>query len=157
MKGKMKKKLIAFLLCMVLVVCNSVSILADTPAETTTFIIIEETLSAVHEKYLHVPLASFPAGNQYSGKTSQFVSSDDDCENSRRKDKEICKQMGGCVRWSRKTHTKDRFPAEKTSAGKRLRKSYNNKERSDEKESKHHSNRSLIFSRVVRIAVSLCS
>ena len=36
MKGKMKKKLIAFLLCMVLVVCNSVSILADTPAETTT-------------------------------------------------------------------------------------------------------------------------
>ena len=33
--------------------------------------------------------------------------------------------------------------------------SYNNKERSDEKEIKHHSNRSLIFSRVVRSAVSL--
>ena len=32
---------------------------------------------------------------------------------------------------------------------------YNNKERSDEKEIKHHSNRSLIFGRVVRIAVSL--
>ena len=37
MKSKMRKKLIAFMLCMVLVICNSVSILADTPeAETTT-------------------------------------------------------------------------------------------------------------------------
>ena len=36
MKSKMRKKLIAFLLCMVLVICNSVSILADTPAEATT-------------------------------------------------------------------------------------------------------------------------
>ena len=30
MKSKMRKKMIAFLLCMVLVICNSVSILADT-------------------------------------------------------------------------------------------------------------------------------
>ncbi len=36
MKSKMRKKMIAFLLCMVLVICNSVSILADTPAEATT-------------------------------------------------------------------------------------------------------------------------
>ena len=36
MKSKMKKKMIAFLLCMVLVICNSVSILADTPAAETT-------------------------------------------------------------------------------------------------------------------------
>ena len=36
MKRKMKKKLIAFMLCMVLVICNSVSILADTPAAATT-------------------------------------------------------------------------------------------------------------------------
>lgn len=32
MRSKMTKKLIAFLLCMVLVICNSVSIFADTPA-----------------------------------------------------------------------------------------------------------------------------
>ena len=36
MKSKMRKKLIAFMLCMVLVICNSVSILADTPAAETT-------------------------------------------------------------------------------------------------------------------------
>lgn len=36
MKSKMRKKLIAFMLCMVLVICNSVSILADTPAVATT-------------------------------------------------------------------------------------------------------------------------
>ena len=36
MKRKMKKKLIAFMLCMVLVICNSVSILADAPAAATT-------------------------------------------------------------------------------------------------------------------------
>lgn len=36
MKSKMRKKLIAFMLCMVLVICNSVSILADTPAAATT-------------------------------------------------------------------------------------------------------------------------
>ncbi len=36
MKSKMRKKLIAFILCMVLVICNSVSILADTPAAETT-------------------------------------------------------------------------------------------------------------------------
>lgn len=35
MKSKMRKKLIAFMLCMVLVICNSVSILADTPAPET--------------------------------------------------------------------------------------------------------------------------
>lgn len=35
MKSKMSKKLIAFILCMVLVICNSVSILADTPAPET--------------------------------------------------------------------------------------------------------------------------
>ncbi len=31
MKRKLKKRITAFLLCMVLVVCNSVSILADEP------------------------------------------------------------------------------------------------------------------------------
>ena len=36
MKSKMRKKLIAFMLCMVLVICNSVSILADAPAAATT-------------------------------------------------------------------------------------------------------------------------
>ena len=36
MKSKMSKKLIAFILCMVLVICNSVSILADTPAPEAT-------------------------------------------------------------------------------------------------------------------------
>ena len=36
MKSKMRKKLIAFMLCMVLVICNSVSILADAPASATT-------------------------------------------------------------------------------------------------------------------------
>ncbi len=36
MKSKMRKKLIAFMLCMVLVICNSVSLLADAPAAATT-------------------------------------------------------------------------------------------------------------------------
>ena len=36
MKSKMSKKLIAFILCMVLIICNSVSILADTPAPEAT-------------------------------------------------------------------------------------------------------------------------
>ena len=34
MKRKLKKRITAFLLCMVLVVCNSVSILADEPVAT---------------------------------------------------------------------------------------------------------------------------
>ena len=51
MKSKMKKKMIAFLLCMVLVICNSVSILADTPAAetTTTEQKAEETRTAKSE------------------------------------------------------------------------------------------------------------
>ncbi len=52
MKRKMKKKLIAFMLCMVLVICNSVSILADTPAAATTTAEnqVSETKTAKNEK-----------------------------------------------------------------------------------------------------------
>lgn len=51
MKSKMKKKLIAFMLCMVLVICNSVSILADTPApETKTTQQVKETKTVKEEK-----------------------------------------------------------------------------------------------------------
>lgn len=52
MKRKMKKKLIAFMLCMVLVICNSVSILADTPAAATTTAEnqVSETKTAKSEK-----------------------------------------------------------------------------------------------------------
>lgn len=52
MKRKMKKKLIAFMLCMVLVICNSVSILADAPAEATTTAEkqVSETKTAKNEK-----------------------------------------------------------------------------------------------------------
>lgn len=51
MKSKMRKKLIAFMLCMVLVICNSVSILADTPApETKTTQQVKETKTVKEEK-----------------------------------------------------------------------------------------------------------
>lgn len=52
MKRKMKKKLIAFMLCMVLVICNSVSILADAPAAATTTAEnqVGETKTAKNEK-----------------------------------------------------------------------------------------------------------
>lgn len=47
MRSKMTKKLIAFLLCMVLVICNSVSILADTPApEAVSTQQVKETKAA---------------------------------------------------------------------------------------------------------------
>ncbi len=51
MKSKMRKKLIAFMLCMVLVICNSVSILADAPAaaNTTTEKQVKETGTAKSE------------------------------------------------------------------------------------------------------------
>ena len=52
MKSKMSKKLIAFILCMVLVICNSVSILADTPAPETATVEkqVKETKTANDKK-----------------------------------------------------------------------------------------------------------
>ena len=52
MKSKMSKKLIAFILCMVLVICNSVSILADTPAPETATVEkqVKETKTANGKK-----------------------------------------------------------------------------------------------------------
>lgn len=52
MKSKMSKKLIAFILCMVLVICNSVSILADTPAPETATVEkqVKETKTANDRK-----------------------------------------------------------------------------------------------------------
>ena len=52
MESKMSKKLIAFILCMVLVICNSVSILADTPAPETATVEkqVKETKTANDKK-----------------------------------------------------------------------------------------------------------
>ena len=74
MKSKMRKKLIAFMLCMVLVICNSVSILADAPAAATT-----TTEKQVKE-----------TGTAKSETTSEENKSSD--ENSADNDKETSKQ-----------------------------------------------------------------
>ena len=68
------------------------------------------------------------------GENKTFVSSDDDCEDSRLERMDDTKNcVVGCLRWRRKTHTKCCFPAEKSSK-ESINKNYNNKERSDEKE-----------------------
>ena len=90
MKSKMRKKMIAFLLCMVLVICNSVSILADTPAEATTTVekqtkqagAVKETGSEAEKKEIKAGDADDTSGRTDSGSSDEKKTDKEDSSGS---------------------------------------------------------------------------
>ena len=90
MKSKMRKKMIAFLLCMVLVICNSVSILADTPAEATTTVekqtkqagAVKETGSEAEKKEIKAGDADDTSGRSDSGSSDEKKTDKEDSSGS---------------------------------------------------------------------------
>lgn len=90
MKSKMRKKMIAFLLCMVLVICNSVSILADTPAEATTTVekqtkqagAVKETGSEAEQKEIKAGDADDTSGRTDSGSSDEKKTDKEDSSGS---------------------------------------------------------------------------
>ena len=87
MKSKMRKKLIAFLLCMVLVICNSVSILADTPAEATTTVEKQtKETGAVKETGSEAEKKEIKAGDADDTKGSPDSDSPEESKTTQKKD-----------------------------------------------------------------------
>ena len=87
MKSKMRKKMIAFLLCMVLVICNSVSILADTPAEATTTVEKQtKQAGAVKETSSEAEKKEIKAGDADDTKGSPDSDSPEESKTTQKKD-----------------------------------------------------------------------
>ena len=87
MKSKMRKKMIAFLLCMVLVICNSVSILADTPAEATTTVEKQtKQAGAVKETGSEAEQKEIKAGDADDTKGSLDSDSPEESKTTQKKD-----------------------------------------------------------------------
>ena len=81
--------MIAFLLCMVLVICNSVSILADTPAEATTTVEKQtKQAGAVKETSSEAEKKEIKAGDADDTKGSPDSDSPEESKTTQKKDGE---------------------------------------------------------------------